>query len=200
MTRLHPRKSGGITGMQHRIKESLQPAAAWWSMLTSRERRFLGMGALVLGATLLWLVGMKPAIDSIAQSRERLPRLQADAIQIDALVLEAQTLLRHQSGRLEPAAIPDALRESLRRAGLEASLQVRSLNTPGASNDTAGIWEVEVADASADRVMLWLDALPGQFNVRISSAALNRSRVEGRDRPGRISGRITLQAATVEQP
>lgn len=194
------RKPGSIDGMRQNIGRSLRPVGAWWAMRTARERRLLRMGAIILGAAMVWVVGLKPAMDSIARSRERLPRLQADAMQVNALILEAQALQRRLPGRLEPAAIPGALRESLRRAGLEASARVNAAGAPGSPGDTPGTWEIELHDAGADRVMQWLDGLPGQLNVRISSATLNRSRVEGQDRPGRVTGAISLQAAAAGVP
>lgn len=199
MTRPNVRRPVHVAGMRQRIKETLQPVSAWWAVRTARERRLLGMGAIVVGTALIWVVGLKPSLDSIARSREHLPRLRADVIQVNALILEAQALQRRPAGRLEPAAMPQALHESLRRAGLESSVRLKT--TGGASpGGTTGTWEIELADAGADRVMQWLDTLPGQFNVRISSATLIRSRVEGRDRPGRVSGNIGLQATVAEQP
>src|SRR3546814_12014539 len=59
-------------------------------------------------AALVWLLGLKPALNTIEQSREQLPRLHADAAQVDALILEAQALQRGQTGKIDATDILQA--------------------------------------------------------------------------------------------
>jgi len=121
--------------------------------------------------------------------------LHADAARIDALILEAQTLQRRRSGRLEADALPQALEASLRRAGLAAATTLSA-----ASGSTTPVWEISVTEANAARIMEWLAAIPRLIQVRIGAVELARSRVDGRDRPGQVSGRIVLQMPMKEQP
>lgn len=170
-------------------------AGIWWRGCTPRERRLLTTCAVLITSVLCWTVGIKPAVDSIAKSRALLPMLHADAARIDALILEAQTLQRRRSGRLEADALPQALEASLRRAGLAAATTLSA-----ASGSTTPVWEISVTEANAARIMEWLAAIPRLIQVRIGAVELARSRVDGRDRPGQVSGRIVLQMPMKEQP
>lgn len=163
-------------------------AGAWWAARPPRERRLLGVGALVITLALTWALALQPALQSIAHSREQLPRLRADAVRVDALILEAQTLQRRQSGRIDAAALPEVLRADLRRAGLEAASALGA--APAAATDAG--WEISLTDAGAPQVMDWLAGLPYRLHVRIHTVELARSRVDGRDRPGQVSGRIVV--------
>jgi len=172
---------------------------AWWKERSARERRLLAAGAAVIGAALIWTQVLQPALDTIALSRELLPRLRAQAAQVDALILEARALQRGQSARIDPAELSEALRAGLRRAGLEASAALSEISE--ANHDkAAGQWEVALHDANATRVMEWLAGLPhlGPLHARIVD--LKRANIDGRDRPGHVSGRIVLQAAARQTP
>ena len=191
MSRLHAASSPACAGWRSQLDARRRQSAAWWAVRTPRERRMLTVGALFLALTLLWTLGLKPAIDSIARSQQQLPRLRADAAQIDTLVLEAQSLQRQGASRIDPATIPQALQTMLRRAGLEASVTVRPAKP--SLNIMAAEWEVLVSDASAARLMEWLASLPSVLHVSVRTAKLSRSQVGGRDRPGQVSGHIILQ-------
>ncbi len=173
-------------------------AGVWWATRTPRERRLLGIGATVVTLGLAWSIALQPAIDSIRRSLEQLPRLRAEAVQVDALILDALALQRSQPGEIEPSALSDALADDLRRAGLEASsTQVKS--APG-SAEFARAWEVVMEDAGASAVMDWLAGLPYRLHVTVDSVEFTRSRIDGRDRPGHVSGRIVLRQATEAIP
>src|SRR5690606_32266063 len=134
-----------------------------------------------------WTIGIAPAVESIRQSKQRLPQLRADAAQIDAFILEAQTLQWRRAGRITSEEIAQGLEAGLRRSGLA------STSTIAPSSDTASHWQISFNDAGAARVMQWLAELPATFHVRVVSVELTRSQTDGRDRPGHVSGRITLQ-------
>lgn len=169
-----------------------QQAGAWWAQRTPRERRLLRAGALVLSVALLWLAGLKPALDTISRQHDQLPRLRAEAARIDAMILEAQALQRRQSGRTSTADMPQALQATLRRSGLEAAA---SLQPAGGAGSAATQWEIRLADASATHAMEWLAALPHLLHVRVTQVELSRSRIDGRDRPGQVSGHVILQTS-----
>lgn len=186
------------TASSQQVQAARQQAGAWWKARTQREQRLLQIGAALLGLTLLWLVGLKPPLESIERSREQLPRLRAEAAEIDALILEANALQRQQTGRTGAADLPQALQMSLRRAGLEdAARFAGDTSTP---NPAASVWEVSVHDANAARLMEWLAGLPHLLHLQVTTVELSRSRIDGRDRPGQVSGRITLQQPHKVQP
>lgn len=184
-------------GWKRNADAARQQAGAWWAARTARERRLLRWGALALALALTWLAGLKPALDTIAHANEQLPRLRAEAARIDALILEAQTLQRRQSGRMDAAEMPRALQDTLRRSGLEASATV--LPADDASPATAQ-WRVSLTDASAAHAMEWLAALPHLLHVRVAQVDLSRSRIDGRDRPGQVSGQVILQSGEQKKP
>ena len=180
-----------ISSWRRQFDAAERRAAAWWLERSRRERVLLRVGTLVLALALLWTLGLKPALDSISLSQERLPRLRAEAARIDALILEAQTLQRRQSGRVDPSALTPALQASLRRAGLEAAA---TLDTARIAADSAReAWEVSLSNASAAHVMEWLASLPHLLHLRITAVALSRSQIDGRDRPGQVSGHVFVQ-------
>ena len=191
-----PMAAPAAEAWRRNIASAQRQSAAWWAARTRRERGLLRAGALLLSLTLLWTLGLKPALDSLSRSREQLPRLHAEAARIDALILEAQALQRRQSGRMDAATLPDALRATLRRAGLEASA---TLNTADTGAPTPQ-WEISLAGASATHVMEWLAGLPHLLHARIETVELSRSHIDGRDRPGQVSGRIVLQWRGKEAP
>lgn len=181
---------------KHQVSTLRHQANSWWVKHTPRERRLLGIVAIVIAVTLLWSIVLKPALDSIALSNERLPRLRADAARVDALILETQALQRRQSGHIDATELPQALRASLQRAGLETA----EVHDVADTTSPAAAWEVSLHDASASRVMEWLAGVPQLLHLRIITVELTRSRIDGRDRPGQVSGSVRVQMAKGATP
>lgn len=198
MSRLHASGTPSSPPWRSQLDSSRRHAAAWWAERPPRERRLLRVGALFLTLVLVWTLGLKPAIDSIARSQQQLPRLRAEAAQIDALVLEAQALQRHQPGRMDATAMPHALQTTLRRAGLEASARLALADASSAPSLPE--WEIHLTDANAVHVMEWLNGLPHLLHVGAKTVELSRSRVDGRDRPGQVTGRIVLMGSQEARP
>ncbi|MCK2094559.1 type II secretion system protein GspM [Thauera aromatica] len=155
----------------------------WWLQHPPHERRLMAIGAVVVGVALLWLVGIQPALRTLDEAREQLPRLRAETAQLQAIVHEARGLQRGRVGNIDLAQVPEALRASLRRAGLESA----SVFERG-----SGRWEIVVESASAASVMDWLAGMPLLLQLQTQALDLTRTNVDGRDRPGHVSGRITL--------
>lgn len=166
-------------------------AMQWWAVRTPRERMLLRVGMALAVAALIWTQALQPSLTTIEQSRELLPRLHANAAQVDALILESQALQRQQSGKIAPAAMSDALNDSLRRAGLEAAAALTEIRPP--SDGPSRHWELVLNNASAARVMEWLSSLPYLLRLQTLSVELMRANVDGRDRPGHVSGRIVVR-------
>lgn len=175
-----------------------QQAGAWWKERTSRERTLLRSGMAVVIVALVWTQALQPALQTIAQSRELLPQLHAQAAQVNALILEAQNLQRGQSSTIAPAALSEALRASLRRSGLDASATLSEI--PGSPAGASRLWELALSDANATRVMEWLAALPLLVQLHVQTIELARTNVDGRDRPGHVSGRIVLSQTARPTP
>ncbi|TEA80025.1 type II secretion system protein GspM [Allopusillimonas ginsengisoli] len=197
-TRRNTAPSKAIPAWRLQLAAIVQRAHAWWQARTSRERKLLRVGAIAVAGALVWTQGIKPALDAIALSREDLPRLHAQATQINALIVEAQGLARSQTGKIDAASMPDAIRASLERAGLAGSATVRDINTP--QGESGMEWEIVLTDADVAHVMTWLAGLPSLLQIQTQAVALERASIDGRDRPGRVAGTVRVKLPTERKP
>lgn len=163
----------------------------WWATLTARERRLLGLAAGTTLVALVWVFGLKPALETIEKQGQALPRLRSQAAEIDGLILQAKNLQRQRAGNIDASDIPVALRDSLTRSGLAPTdVRVTALVIEGAKE--APKWEIVIDSARADVLMKWLSAIPALLTVHVESLDLQRGQQNGRDRPGEVNGRIVL--------
>lgn len=160
-----------------------------WQRRTPREQKLLRGGALLLAAALLWTVGLKPALENIGNARSQLPALQAQASRLNAVILEAKALDRGRSGALSAEETEQALRASLGSAGLDSLAQFGP-HTDGEAGQPQ--WRVRFDNAPAGRIVEWMSSLPFVAQVQTRQATLERSVVDGRDRPGQLTGTIVL--------
>jgi len=182
-----------MASLRRRMAAARQQAHAWWRARTPRERVLSSVAAAAAVAALAWAQAIRPALQTIEQSREQLPRLYADAATVDALIAEAQALERSAPGRMDAASLPDALRASLRRAGLEASVEIAAADAAdSAQGGPARQWDIALRDADVARVMKWLAGLPYLLRVQTDSVELARAHADGRDRPGSVTGRVRV--------
>src|SRR5690606_38039624 len=166
-----------------------------WQRRTPREQRLLKGGALLLGVALLWTAGLKPALESIDNARSQLPALQAQASRLNAVILEAKALDRGRSGAMSAEETEQALRASLGSAGLDTLAQFGP-HPAGEAGKTQ--WQVRFDNAPAGRIVEWMSSLPFVAQVQTLQAALERSVVDGRDRPGQLTGTIVLAMPSKE--
>jgi len=166
-----------------------------WQRRTPREQRLLKGGALLLGVALLWTAGLKPALETIDNAHSQLPALQAQASRLNAVILEAKALDRGRSGAMSAEETEQALRASLGSAGLDALAQF-SPHPDAEAGKTQ--WEVRFDNAPAARIVEWMSSLPFVAQVQTLQAALERSVVDGRDRPGQLTGTIVLAMPSKE--
>jgi len=172
-----------------RLDPLVQQARLAWKARTRREQTLLRGAALLLAAVLLWTVGLKPALEGIRQARSQLPVLQAEASRLDAIILEARALDRGRSGVMSADETEQALKGSLASVGLDALGQFERLDD-APSGETH--WQVRFANAPAGRVVEWMANLPFVAQVQTRRADLARSNVDGRDRPGQLTGVVVL--------
>ncbi|CAM5201492.1 General secretion pathway protein M OS=Castellaniella defragrans OX=75697 GN=HNR28_001600 PE=4 SV=1 [Castellaniella defragrans] len=160
-----------------------------WRRLSSREQRLLGLAALLLGTAVLWLAGLHPALDTLRHAREQLPLLQTQAAELEAIVLESRALGLRRRGSMPVEETIVALRDSLQRAGLRANSRFGPARTEGGGQVRAVL---AVDRAPAAGLLAWLAQLPEVARVRVHRLELARSHVDGRDRPGQLSGTVEL--------
>lgn len=178
-----------------RLSPVTNQARAVWQQRTPREQALLRGAALLVGALLLWMIGLGPALHTVQQARQQLPALQAQATQLDAILLEAQALGRGRSGAMPASDAELALQASLRSVGLDT---VSVLSRPETPVPGEAHWQVRFTNASAGRVVEWMANLPFVVQVQTRHVELARSNVDGRDRPGQLSGVIVLALRSQE--
>jgi len=183
-------RPAAIAPVRRRLAGFGQQAHAWWRARTPRERMLLSVALAALAATLAWTLAIRPALHTIAQSREQLPRLHADAARVDALIAEARGLEQAESGRIDAASLAGALRASLQRAGLETSAVVSE--THAAGDGSPRQWDIALLNADVARVMKWLAELPYLLHVQTRFVELARANIDGRDRPGSVTGHVRV--------
>lgn len=175
--------------LRARFEPFARQTRAAWQQRTQREQALLRGGALLLVAVLLWVVALRPALQTIQTARQQLPVLQAQTARLGAVILEAEALTRRRSGTLPASDTEQALQTSLRAAGLE-TVSILSRSDGVAAKQAQ--WQVQFANAPAGRIMEWMTNLPFVAQMQTRRVDLARSNVDGRDRPGQLSGVVVL--------
>ncbi len=133
----------------------LAPLQEWWSSLQDRERRLLGIGAAVVGATLLWLLALQPPLQLIQQSAGRLDALEAQTQNMQRLAVEAREL--RAAPQVSAAQSVAALRAASDRLGERAKLTVQGdravLSFDGLESDSLRAWLGEVRSGARGRAV-----------------------------------------------
>lgn len=155
---------GALAAWRSTLRSALEKA---WQARTQRERRGLGLAAVVIAAALLWQVGLSPALQTWRQAPALQDRLDAERQQLLALQQQARQL------------------QTLPRIGREEALrwlqgpELAALG-PGASVRLQGEQVlVQLQAAPADGLSRWLRAareqaraLPVQVQLQQSDATL----------------------------
>lgn len=183
----------------HRCTEPLSMRAVQvWRGFSQREQTLLRLAGVLLAGLLLWTVGVRPALDTLQTTRIQLPITQSEAAALDAVVLESRALAHDRHGVLSPAETEQALRDSIIQADLQ---NILTLQAAAAQDPAAGRrWVVRLEQAPAADLMAWLAVLPQRVRVRVAALDVQRSRVDGRDRPGLLSGDIVLLLPSRDMP
>jgi len=175
-----------------KLEPLAEQSSATWHRLSKRERNLLRVAACMVAVALIWLFSLQPALDEVRKANERLPLLQSQSSQLDAIILEAKALDRGRSGKLSVAETEEALRASLVTVGLDDLIQFTT------SVETPLNWQIRFTNAPANRLIDWLANLPYVARVKTVSVDLARSNVDGRDRPGQLSGTVVIAMPTPE--
>lgn len=181
--------SGALRNWQTRLHAWQQGLQTAWGRRTRREQVLLAVAGAFLCCAGVWLLGVRPALTTIAHAQKQLPGLQARAAQLDTVILEAKAMARERQGVLSVAETTQALEASLVGSDFGAMAHLVMLDEAG--GDQAR-WQLDVQDAPAGSVLNWVADLPVVARLRVVSMALARSVVDGRDRPGRLSGQLIL--------
>ena len=160
--------------------------AAWWHALVAKERRIVGIGAVLAVLLLGWALVWHPLAIKRIQLQQDVDNQRRDLAYVRLGAAEIQS--QHAAGSRSLAgrqgksllALADA---SARSSGLEKALK---------RVEPIGERSVRVTfdDASFDAMMRWIEALSRTYGIEASDLSANRA-----DGIGRVNARVTLQDA-----
>lgn len=157
---------------------------AKWSQLSRREQAMVGIAALLLGVTLLWSVGVKPALSTLRSAPLQREAAQATHERLQALATEAN-LLRSGAAAAGVQAAPVRTQES----GLDEATRalVRAALGGSAKLEAQGPFIMVSFDgASSEQLRQALRALRSRLRAQLVEAELTPT-------PGGVSGRVKFE-------
>jgi general secretion pathway protein M len=133
----------------------LQPLRERWLAMAPRERRMVAVAAWAVGAVLLWLIAVAPALRTLASAPAERARLDAQLDDMRTLAGEAQAL--RAAPQIGPAQADAALRAATERLGPTARLEPQAdrmvLRFSGVSGPAFTAWLNEVRAGARARVL-----------------------------------------------
>lgn len=159
----------------------------WFESLESRERLFVGLGALIVAVALIYILVWAPLDknhDSMATSVDDWQRSLAELRPLKRLAQSGEQTASPGKTTAQQAPII-VVDQTLRSRGLE---QFRRRSQPTSSN---GI-RVEFENVAFDDLVLWLGDLSDQHSMHVQAGSLSTGSQSG---PGRINATLTLERA-----
>lgn len=146
--------------LPQRLRAELQQR---WLRLAPRERTWLSLAAVVIGAALLWAVALAPALNTLRQAEARQQTLDRQWQQMQQLKSQAQAL--QQQTRLPRSEAIQALEASVRqRLGNSAQLNLQGERAT-----------LVLKNTPAEALSQWLALARANARVLPSEARLTRS-------------------------
>jgi general secretion pathway protein M len=152
----------------------------WWTGLARRERMATGLAATFVVIAALYLLALEPAWRTRARLTAELPRLRAQAAEMDALALEAKKL----NSRALTVDSPAQARAALVKLAAEKNLGASTVQD---GDNQRLVLAVRKADAASTLALL-KDA-SSELPLRISAARISRTA------PGIVDADVTLVPA-----
>jgi general secretion pathway protein M len=149
----------------------------WWTGLSRRERIATAMAATLVVLAALYLLAIEPAWRARARLAGELPRLRAQAAEMDALALEAKKL----NSRALSVDSPAQVRAALVKLAVQKNLVSASVQD---GENQRLLVAVRKADATSTLALLKEAAT--ELPLRISAARISRSA------PGIVDADVTL--------
>lgn len=151
----------------------------WWIGLSRRERIATGVAAALVLLTLVFLIGIEPAWRTRAKLGADLPRLRAQAAELDQLAAEAKKLKLRTRTLESPEQTRAALTRFLSEKGVNGA-QIRD--------------EGERVVVSAKRIdaaawLAWLKDTTNELPLRIAAARMSKVGT------GMVDAEVTLAPA-----
>lgn len=154
---------------------------AWWQGLSRRERAMSAVGAALAAAALLYLLAIEPAWKARVRLGVELPKLRAQAAEVDALAQEASRLKGAGVGVQSAGAARTALEQSAARGNL-GGIRVAVLDERRLTASAKGV--------PAWQWLAWLEQTARESRLRIAQVKISRT-------PTRavVDGEATLEIA-----
>jgi general secretion pathway protein M len=155
-----------------------------WAQLSRREQAMVTIAALLLGVTLLWSVGLKPALSTLRTAPSQRDAAQATQERLQSLALEA-TQLRSGAAAAGVQANPMRTQDS----GLDDATRalVRTALGGSANLEAQGRFVTVTFDgASADQLRQALRALRSRLRAQLVEAELTPT-------SGGVRGRLQFE-------
>lgn len=151
----------------------------WWIGLSRRERIATSLAAALVVLTLIFLIGIEPAWRTRVKLGADLPRLRAQAAELDQLAAEAKKLKLHTRTLESPEQTRAALTRFLGEKGLSGA-QMRE--------------EGERVIVSAKRIdaaawLAWLKDTTNELPLRVAAARMSKVGT------GMVDAEVTLAPA-----
>lgn len=179
-------------------RQLIREGTTRWRALSTRDRFAVGIAALVMTLAFLWLALTRPALDTIAQWRRDLPKLQAQSAELDGILAGVPAANGRHGAEAEP------LQMGLDRAGLQGFYKVHDVvaDAPAATGSKplpAKAWRIEfTGPAPAAQVFSWLLAVSARSDVEVVRADLERADGNA-DAQGPVRGAVDLQSAQINK-
>jgi general secretion pathway protein M len=138
---------------------------AWWLGLAHRERVLTAAAGAFVVLALLFLIAIEPAWKARVRLAAELPRLRAQAAEVDALALEARGLKSRVVAAESVGAARSALEKSLAQAAL-GDVRVAVLDDRRLAVNVGGV--------SVSQWLAWAEEAARESRLRIAAARLSR--------------------------
>ncbi|MFJ3465624.1 type II secretion system protein GspM [Achromobacter spanius] len=168
------------------VDPALARARQRYQALAPRERRLVTGAALLLGAAIVFVTLIEPALNTVRKLQAELPGLRAQAATVADLTAQASAL--RQRSAAPAGAMPSTaeLAASLERAGLPAGQWTL------ADSEAGGV-ALSLDQAPSSALMRWLDGAGRDWGLAISHVDLTRAaNANGRPLPGLVNGKVVL--------
>jgi general secretion pathway protein M len=152
----------------------------WWIGLSRRERLATLAAITLLAAAALYLAAIEPAWRTRSRLAAELPRLRAEAAELDALALEAKKL----KTRTRALESPEQTKAALAKLLAEKSIAAGPIREGDGDR-----FLVSVRRAEAASWLAWLKDASTELPLRVASARISRVG------PGLVDAEVALTPA-----
>jgi general secretion pathway protein M len=151
--------------------------ALMWRARQPQERKFLTVGAAILGVTFFYLALLAPAIEGRAQLKRSLPELRQQAAQLRTMADEARALAGQAPAQVAP----------LSRETVTASLTARGL-APQNLSVTGNYAKFQLENVAFSNLMAWLDE-----QRRTSQLGAEEAQISAQTPLGQVNATLTMR-------